>query len=488
MKKRQLWSVFSVFTLFSAFTLLFTSSVSADVRMPQMFSDNCVLQRGVPVNIFGFADAGEKVTVEFNTQKVETTTDESGKWLVQLAAMETQNEGAPLTVTGKNTVTLKNVVVGEVWVCGGQSNMEFRLARVNTTEEEIASDLSAIRFFRDPFTLSTTLKDDHTSGDWVECKNQKQRNCTAVGFFFALRLHKELGCPIGLIDCNKGGSKVEEWLPESGMKFLSDETATHAREFVTRTNMEERKHIGCMYNAKMHPWTKYTIKGAIWYQGCSNGGQGEVYFQKMNAMIQAWRENWGSDFPFYWVQLANFRNASDDPNTVGSFVPVRVAQLKCLTIPKTGQAVAIDVGEAEDIHPTNKFTIGNRLAALALANNYGKGTLVTSPIFREMKVEGNRAILTFDNGGAKLVVGEQTGREFQLAQDARLNRFAVSGADGKFYWAEAKITSANTVEVTAPEVAEPIHVRYAFQDNPEGANLYNAEGFPASPFSTEELR
>ena len=479
MKKIFLWSVL--------LSLLLVSAVSADVRMPKMFTSNCVLQRDAAVSVFGWADAGEKVTVEFNGQKVETTACEQGKWSVKLAPMAAKCEGSAMTITGKNVVKVENVVVGEVWVCGGQSNMQFSLGRSTATEEELHGDLSFIRFLRDPNVTAPEPQEDLAGGKWTECKEDKQKGCTAVGFYFAQRLHKELGCPIGLIDCNWGGSKVEEWTPDAFMNLLSTETATHAREYVTHVKTDNWKFIGCMFNAKMNPWTKYTIKGAIWYQGCSNGGQGQRYFEKMEAMIKAWRTLWGYEFPFYWVQLANFQAPNADPNFTGSFVPVRYAQTKCLNIPKTGQAVTIDVGEADDIHPVNKFTVGERLAACALANDYGKNVPFASPLFKEMKVDGNKAVLTFSNAGSGLVAGKQSIREFSVEKDAKLNRFAIAGADGKFYWAEAKITGKDTVEVTAPEVTAPVNVRYAFQQNPEGANLYSAEGLPASPFSTEPI-
>lgn len=482
MKKTCLWS--------AILSLLLVSIASADVRMPKMFGDHCVLQRDASVNVFGWADAGEKVTVEFNGQKVEATACDAGKWLVKLAPMAAC-DGAAMTISGKNTVTLNDVAVGEVWVCGGQSNMQYQVGgwgRVDATEEELNGDLSFIRFLRDPCVTNETPQEDLAGGAWTPCKEGKQKSCTAVGFYFAMRLHKELGCTVGLIDCNWGGSKVEEWIPESAMSTLSEEAAAHAREFVTHAKVENRKFIGCMFNSKMNPWTKYSIHGAIWYQGCSNGGQGDVYFQKMNCMINAWRKLWGYEFPFYWVQLANFQAPSDDPNAMGGFVPVRAAQTKCLTIPKTGQAVIIDVGEEKDIHPINKFDVGNRLAVIALAQEFGKDVPYASPLFKSMKVEGNKAILAFENAGSGLVVGQQETRKFTVVPDGKLQRFAVAGEDGKFFWAEARITGKDTVEVSAPEVAVPVNVRYACQQNPAGCNLYSAEGLPASPFSTEPLK
>ena len=479
------------FLLFAIVSLLIANLASADVRLPKMFTDHCVLQRDAAVNVFGWADPGEKVSVEFNGQKVETTACDAGKWLVKLAPMAAKGNGSALTVTGKNTVTVNDVVVGEVWVCGGQSNMQYPVGgwgRVDATDEELNGDLSFVRFLRDPYITNKEPQDDLGGGAWTACKGGAQKACTAVGFYFALRLNKELGCPIGLIDCNWGGSKAEEWIPEASMKLLPEAAAAHAREFVTHVKADNRKFIGCMYNAKMNPWTKYTIKGAIWYQGCSNGGQGDLYFQKMACMIQGWRDSWGYEFPFYWVQLANFQAPSKDPNAMGGFVPVRAAQTKCLNLPKTGQAVIIDVGEEKDIHPINKFDVGNRLAAIALTKDYGKNLPYASPLFKSMKVEGAKAILTFENAGSGLVVGKQETRKFSVVENGKLARFAVAGEDGKFFWADAKITGKDTVEVSAAEVANPVNVRYAYQQNPEGANLYNAEGFPASPFSTEPLQ
>ncbi len=455
------------------------STVLADVKLPKTFSDNAVLQQNKVVNVFGWAEPGEKVTVDFNGQKVETTACEAGKWLVQLQPMKTLNEGKDLIVSGKNSITLKNVVVGEVWVCSGQSNMEFVLRSQVGPAEEQTGDFSFVRYLRDPHVTNAQPQEDLAAGQWTECKGGQQGNITAVGFHFAVRLHQELNCPVGIIDCNWGGSRIESWMPEETKDQLPADTLKTISQ-----NMGAKGNFAGMYNAKLAPWTKYTIDGALWYQGCSNGGEGDTYFEKQKAMIQAWRKAWGYDFPFYWVQLANFTAPSDNPNDRTGWAPLRDAQTKCLEVPQTGQAVIIDIGMEKDIHPKNKFTVGNRLAAWALVKDFGKQIVYASPLVKSAKCENGKITVTFDNVGGGLVAGNQDDRVFSVV-DQPLKRFAVAGADKKFVWATAKITGKDTVEITCDEITEPKFVRYAWQQNPSGCNLYNAEGFPATPFSVE---
>ncbi len=471
------------FLLFAALAAI-TTVASADVRLPKMFSSNAVLQRDAAVKVWGSADAGEEVTVEFNGQKVSAKACDAGKWCVELKPMAAKCEASDLVVTGKNAVKLENVVVGDVWVCSGQSNMEWRLGSQSGTEEEYNGDFGFIRFCRDPHVIADEPKDEIADGVWTVCKDGAQKGCTAVGFHFAVRLNKELGVPVGLIDCNWGGSCIETWMPKEAFDLLPKEMA---EPILAAT--EARKHQGAsrMYNAKLAPWTKYAIKGAIWYQGCSNGGEGLSYFLKQKAMIETWRKIWGYEFPFYWVQLANFTATSDDPNDRIGWGSVRDAQTKCLEVPKTGQAVIIDVGETGDIHPRNKYVPSNRLATWALAKEFGKDIVYASPTMTEVKLDGAKATVVFDQVGSGLVVGQQKDREFFKA-DGDLKRFAVAGEDGKYFWADAKIVGKDRVELSSKDVAVIKNVRYAWQQNPEGANLYNAEGFPATPFTTEQLQ
>ena len=468
--------------------LLTAVSLFADVRLPRMFSDNAVLQRNQAVPVWGWADPGEKVTVEFNDQKVETTTCEKGCWTVSLAPMAAENKGNDLIVRGKNTIKLANVAVGDVWVCSGKSNMEWALnsgsktGRISATPDELNGDYGYVRYLRDAYIVNEKPQDNLGGGSWTPCVGGKQAGCTAIGFYFALRMHKELNITIGLIHCNWGGSKIESWMPLDAWNQLPKEMQTNITNEMAKRKGGQGLPCG-MYNAKLHPWTRYAIKGALWYQGCSNGSEGETYFLKQKLMIESWRKAWGYDFPFYWVQLANYQKPNDDPNVGTNWAPLRDAQTACLSVPKTGQAVTIDVGETGDIHPRNKFDVGNRLAALSLVKDFGKQIPCESPLFKELKVTGNKALVTFDKVGSGLTAGKQVPRQFTADKNASVKRFAIAGADGKYYWGNAVITGKDTVEVTCPQVANPVSVRYAWQMNPEGCNLYSGEGFPATPFT-----
>ncbi len=492
-----------------------TCIAQADVRVPKTITDNAVLQRDVPVNVWGWADPGEKVTVTFGKATAQATTDPDGRWMAKLPAMEAALVGKDLVITGKNALTFRNVVVGEVWVCGGQSNMEQPLdswgqARLACTEEEANGDYSYIRYNRAVHLLSAEPLEDVECPGWLECKNGDQKRCTAAGFHFAVRLHKELGVPVGLIDVNWGGSKIDWWVPDEGWKLLPELESyvgdmQKARDLVLKApdykkatvgmsrNAYAKKSsnlIGAMYNAMMAAWTKYTIRGAIWYQGCSNTGDREMYYYKQKAMIAQWRKIWDQgDFPFYWVQLANFTAVVDDPNVSSNWPALRDAQTKCLDVANTGQAVIIDIGETNDIHPRNKYDVGNRLALWSLANIFGQKIEFKSPMFKELNIQGNKAVVKFDSVGGGLIVGRKDGR-FPVYEDtgAGLSRFAVAGADQKWYWADAKIVAKDTVEVSCDKVAQPVAVRYAWQANPLGCNLYSKEGLPATPFRTDDWK
>ncbi|MDO4574485.1 MAG: sialate O-acetylesterase [Planctomycetia bacterium] len=473
-----------------------TASALADVRLPKAFTDNAVLQRDVPVNVWGWADAGEEVTVSFNGSTANAIACEGGKWSVKLPAMAAFCDGKELVVKGKNEIRLQNVVVGEVWICSGQSNMEMPLnswgqPRLACSDEEIQGDYSFIRFNRARHELGNKPAEDVPSDGWKLCKDGVQASCTACGFHFANRIYKELGVPVGLIDVNWGGSNIHSWIPDEGWANVAQiadfgKTLIVQREAdVAKDGKTQYRHAGSMYYAMLAPWRGYTLRGALWYQGCSNGGEGETYYFKQKAMIQEWRKLWGQgDFPFYWVQLASFTAPSDNPNERTGWGTLRDAQTQCLEVANTGQAVTIDIGEEKDIHPRNKFDVGNRLARWALAKVYGKNVACASPIFKSVEYKDGKSRVTFDNVGGGLVCGRNVERQpLVVEKDGVLNRFAVAGDDGKFFWADAKIVGKDTVELSCKDVPAPKAVRYAWQQNPVGCNLYSAEGLPATPFS-----
>lgn len=465
----------------------FATSARADVTLPKCFGDGAVLQRDKPICVWGWADAGEQVTVVFAGTSATTTACEQGAWKVCLPAQPASFEPRDLVVEGKNKIAFSNVLVGEVWICGGQSNMEQPLNSwgqpgLACTEDEISGDFSFIRFNRAHHVIKSEEQKDFETNGWLVCKDGVQKDCTAAGFHFAVRLNKELNVPVGLIDSNWGGSNINSWIPDAGWNEVPETVEVGKNLLAARADAKDWDKCGGMYNAMLAPWKNYTIRGAIWYQGCSNAGEREFYYYKQKAMIREWRKAFGQgDFPFYWVQLASFTEAKDDPNESGDWPYLRRGQQMCLEVPNVGQAVIIDAGEANDIHPRNKWIVGNRLAVWALAHVFNKDVACASPIAAKAEFADGKVTVDFDFVGSGLVVGKLNGREFS-AVDGKLARFAVAGQDGKFVWADAQIVGKNQVVVSAESVAEPTAVRYAWQMNPDGSNLYSAEGLPAAPF------
>lgn len=467
-----------------------TTSAFADVSLPKCFTDNGVFQREKPISVWGWADPNEEVTVSFNGATKTTTACPKGSWKVELPAQEASFEGKDLVVQGKNTLTFTNILVGEVWICSGQSNMEMPLnswgqERLACTEEEISGDYSFIRFNRANHVISSEELNDVATPGWRICKDGVQKDCTACGFHFAVRLHKELNVPVGLIDSNWGGSNINSWIPDAGWNQVSETVEVGKQLLDARPKAKDWDKCGGMYNAMLAPWKGYNFRGAIWYQGCSNAGEREFYYYKQKAMILEWRKAFNNgDFPFYWVQLAPFTDPKTDPNETGDWPYLRQGQTMCMEVANTGQAVIIDAGEIKDIHPRNKWIVGNRLALWALANAYNKEIgECCSPMVSDAKFTDGKVTLTFEHVGSELVSGKLNNRIFEKT-DAKLNNFAVAGVDGKYVWAEATIINKNQVIVSA-EGIDVAAVRYAWQMYPENCNLYSSEGLPATPF---ELR
>jgi sialate O-acetylesterase len=498
----------------------------AEVRVSNLFGDHMVLQRGIPAPVWGLADPGEKVTVQFGEAQVTAEADASGKWMVKLPAMRVKVTPQDLTITGKNTLTIKNVVVGDVWVCSGQSNMEFGLGGCDAPQDIASANLPNLRRIKlDHRAVGKPSAD--VPGHWEVCTPQSAHGFTAVGFYFARRIQQELPVPIGLIDDNWGGTRIEPWIPRCG--FEAEPPLASILQDVKNRQQAYREQLGkslgaieewvasakkaldvpegaipampplpgnpstdagfpmTLYNGMISPIVPFAIKGALWYQGESNGGEGDEYYSKMRALIGGWRQVWNQgDFPFYFVQLANFQNPTQDPAGGDGWARVRMAQLKSLQVPKTGMAVITDIGEARDIHPKNKFDVGERLALWALRDDYGKKNLIVSgPLYKSMKVEDNKIRIEFDSVGGGLIVGKNDGRKPVVeGQGAKLERFAIAGEDKRWVWADAVI-DGETIVVSSPDVPKPVAVRYAYSMNPEGCNLYNKEGLPASPFRTD---
>lgn len=506
-----------------AFFILTTSlfaaaTASAAVRLPSLISDHMVLQAESKSNVWGWADPQEEVTVKFGDKTERATAGADGKWSVRLAGLKAGTAG-DLTVKGTNELTVKDVLVGEVWVASGQSNMEWQVNGAQNKEAEIAAaKFPEVRMFNLKKAAEKQPKDDCT-GVWAVTTPETVGSFSAVGYFFARHLHETLKQPVGIIHTSWGGTPAEFWTPapvieaDPDFKNIAERWEQLAAAYPkARENYDaalakwretsaaakaEGKPVpkqptpprggdafgapGCLYNGMIEPVLPYTIRGAIWYQGESNASAAEQYRKLFPTMIMSWRQNWaraglaGSempDFPFLFVQLANFRAREEQP-VDSSWAALREAQLMTLELPHTGMAVAIDIGEADDIHPKNKQEVGRRLALNAEATVYFQDKEFSGPIFSGAQPEEGRIRLSFRHA------------EGLKAQDGgALKGFAVAGEDKKFVWAEAKIEGDHIV-VSSPEVPKPVAVRYAWADNPE-CNLVNAAGLPASPFRSDD--
>ena len=495
--------------------LLISASVFADVKLPAIISDNMALQRGMNAPIWGWADPGEKVTVTINGVSKSAEAGADGKWLVKLDAL---TAGGPfeMTVAGKNAITVKNVVVGEVWVCSGQSNMEFSTQGAkNFPEEKAAANYPMIRHFAVQKAVNDTPQTD-CKGKWVECSPETVGGFTAVGYFFGRKLHEDLKVPVGLIHTSWGGTPAEAWTTvatmtaDPDMKPMVDryeqskvgDTPENFEKKMAEHNLRvekwkveaekakaEKKPVprqpgapqhatnqnspGALYNAMIVPILPYGIAGATWYQGESNAGRAWQYRKLLPAMIADWRKAWGQgDFPFMIVQLANFMGKKAEPGESG-WAELREAQtLTSINAPNTGLGLAIDIGDEKDIHPKNKQDVGLRLALQALKIAYKQDIPFSGPMFDSMAVKGAAAHVKFKHvfGGLEAKGGDLKG-------------FAIAGEDKKFVWADAKI-DGDSVVLSSEKVAVPVAVRYDWADNPDG-NLYNKAGLPAVSFRTD---
>lgn len=435
--------------------------------------------------IWGWADAGEKVTVQFNKQVKKTKAAKDGTWKIEL---NQEAAGGPfqLVAIGKNTITLENVLVGEVWICSGQSNMEWPVKNSDSAKREIReSDYPQIRHIKIPRTISATPTKDITGGVWQKADSSTTAEFTAVGYFFARKLFKELQVPIGLINTSWGGTMVEAWtsresfekteefkdifskIPFDSIKAVADKNAKP---------VSPNAYPTLLFNGMINPIIPFTIKGVIWYQGETNAGRAYQYRKAFPLMIQDWRTRFGQgDFPFYFVQLASFNSANGNSAMGSTWAELREAQTATLSVPNTGMIVTMDIGESKDIHPRNKQDVGARLAAIALNNLYNTKIEYSGPVYQSFKTDGNKIILSFTHVDNGFVVKDKYGY---------LKGFEIAGADKKFYYARADIKN-NQVTVYSDSVASPVAVRYGWADDMPEVNLYNKEGFPASPFRTD---
>jgi sialate O-acetylesterase len=487
--------------LFLLAPLLVTEPAYARARLPAIFGSHMVLQRDKPIKIWGWADPGEKVFVSYAAEWAAKDGDASGgslaiankngEWSVTIRKLPA---GAKVTIrikAGDTKTELKDILVGEVWVCSGQSNMEWSVAASNDAKKEIAAaNHPQIRLFHVP-RRPAGMPEKDVRAQWAACSPKSIPRFSAVAYFFGRHLQQQLKVPIGLVATSWGGTRIEPWTPVEG--FESVEQLKKSADTIKSINASYSKilksakslnqeppkhplathgHPTGLYNGMVAPLVPFAIRGAIWYQGESNRHDGAEYALKMRALINGWRKVWGQgDFPFYYVQLAPYRYGKEDPTILARCWE---AQTDVLKMKNTGMAVTVDIGNVGNIHPKNKQDVGKRLALWALAKDYGQKDLVYSgPLYKSMKVESDAIRLSFDHVGAGLV-----------ARDGKpLSWFEIAGKDGKFVKADAKI-DGGTVIVSSPAVTNPRHVRFAWSMLAE-PNLSNKEGLPASPFRTK---
>lgn len=443
----------------------------AEVKPNPLFTDGAVFQRGQPIPVWGTANDGEKVTIEFGGEK-STTTAQGGKWRVDLKPMQA---GGPFTmkISGENTVRVKDLLVGEVWVASGQSNMEWKFnASAGANEERPKANHRKLRMFT-AAKVTSPVPLSELQGSWVTCSPETVGNFSAVAYYFARDLQEELDVPVGVISTSWGGTPAQAWTSLDGFAGHT-ELAGYAK--VAQDNLAKFSDVAppkpfapgtpsVLYNAMIAPVIPYGMKGVIWYQGESNAGQSKQYQTLFPAMIADWRAKWKlGDFPFLYVQIAPFKGQPPE---------IREAQLMTLAKSKnTAMAVTTDYGNANDIHPKEKEPVGARLALAARAITYGEKIEYSGPLYDEMKVAGDKAWISFRHVGGGLV-----------AKSGDLKGFTVAGPDGNHMPAVAEITGDKVV-VSAPGVTEPKAVRYGWANVPD-INLFNKEGLPASPFRTD---
>jgi sialate O-acetylesterase len=497
----------------------FWAEGSAEVTLPRVLADHMVVQRDMPVHIWGYSDPGERVVVAFRENHAEDTADNLGYWSVHLPP---GNAGGPfaLSIKGTNSITLTDILVGDVWVASGQSNMEFpvginpwwKLGVLNADRELASANEPTLRLFRVDEQYSELPRTDVSADKWTFTTSQSVSDFSAVAYFFGRELVQRENIPIGLIQATVGASPIEAWTSLAALaknstlmpifSVWSDEAKEQAiderkHELELRTSAVEGQQQAdstpspgkrsrfiaeayskryfapaYLFNAMIAPVTPFPIRGAIWYQGeanALNSSTAPLYIKMLPLMIANWRDRWGEgDFPFLYVQLANFDLGT---NSEG-WATVREAQRRTLNVAHTGMAVAVDIGDPADIHPRNKQEVGHRLALWARASVYGERVEFSGPLFRQADREGSHMRVRFDHAEDGLMV-----------KGAALKAFEVAGVDRKFVPASASI-DGNTVDVAAQSVMEPVYVRFGWSGNPD-CNLYNSAGLPASPFSSQ---
>jgi sialate O-acetylesterase len=489
--------------------LLPGAAVSAQVTLPQILASHMVIQRDLPVHVWGMATAGEEVAVSFRGESRSTKAGELGRWSVYLrpgaagGPFQMTVKSAPAAAAGgvAQTITLDDVLVGDVWLASGQSNMEFEMYKAATAAEDLpAAANPRIRLLTVKKNAAAYAQDDAETEGWVASSPETARNFSAVAWYFAREIEQREHVPVGVIDSTWGGTVAESWTRLTALgedaslaplfvsrgKMTDDESDALLIDKVRQRQIEEAKAQGkpmpqfpwhppliswapgLLYNGMIAPLTPFPIRGVIWYQGESNSalGRAPLYNRLFRTLIEDWRQQWGlGDFPFLYVQISNFKSTP-----LEDWATLREQQLKTLELRNTAMAVTIDIGNPENVHPTDKVDVGHRLALAARALSYGEAIEYSGPLYRQATPEGAAMRVWFDH--AKELEGK----------GAEVTGFEVAGADGKFVPATARI-EGDTILASSPEVAEPEFVRYGWANSPQ-CNLFNGEGLPASPFTS----
>ena len=502
---------------FTAVILACALTAHAEIKLPAIISDHMVLQQKQTNPIWGWDTPGTKVTVTFAGQTKSAEAAADGKWTVKLDPVPVNAQPQTIKIAGTNTVEIQDVLVGEVWMCSGQSNMGFTLNQDwNGDLEAAASKLPNLRLIKVPQVGTQEAQKDF-KGQWKASAAESASTFSAVGFMFGRYLHEILGVPVGLIDNSWGGSAAEAWVRRESLekdpRFKRLMENTKQRETLLQTEKAKTDHEaavvkwkiaaekakaegkavprppqspqqwlagnarpGNIFNGVMFPTLGYGMKGVVWYQGESNAGRAYEYLDLFPFMIEQWRKEWKQgDFPFYWVQLADYLPEKPTPSD-SNWAELREAQTLTMKLPNTGQAVITDLGEAKDIHPKNKHDVAARLVRWALVKDYGFKFPYRSPEFKSLEIAGNKAIVTLDYFGSNL-------RPFDVAEAVG---FAICGEDKIWQWAKGKILPGDRIEVTSDKVEKPIAVRYAWADNPV-CNLFTKDGLPVTPFRTDNF-
>lgn len=531
-------SIKIISTLVCICAMLLSPAVFAKVKVHALFSDHMVIQRETTIPIWGWANVNELVTVETSWgASAKVITDDQGNWKVLI---KTPKAGGPHTITiySENKIIIKDVLSGDVWLCTGQSNMDFAMSKfLNNSREEQYQPLVAyirnevetandnwIRHIEVPQTTSLYEKKTNFEGQWRSVNPKQIGKITATGYFFAKEIRKHINIPIGLLECSWGGTRIQPWISEE--TYIDDKNlkdyfeASRIKSKETIEIIEAKNYVDFKYQEKLAVWEKngkkgrkpkpmthpkkdmqlpatlhngmlsaiipFALKGAIWYQGESNALHfPQEYGKYLSSLVNSWRKEWNQgDFSFYWVQLAACQRG--DKETDNGWATVNDQMRRTMDLPNTGMAVLYDIGEAKDIHPHNKMDAGKRLAFWALEKDYNLYLpAVSGPLYVSKKINANKIEVVFNEEGSGLMIGNKNLMDDAIEVNEPLKWFEIVGEDGEWKVAEAKIVSNNKIEVWSPQVSKPKNVRYAWSGNPAGANLYNKEGLPAAVFTTE---